>query len=457
MRVAPLVRRRAVPIGLVVNGGRRVIGEWGTTGWDRVPTGAKLYCCRKRDLYPAIRRGEGRLRMWRRQKLTTFEIRGRRICNLRRALGSLRGEEAFEAIRTWADWLRNHGANVGSPSGSAWSLWRSSLRSVFASWGEEPPGDRLAFGGRQGEREPGVYEDAEIWDLSAAYAFTLGSLELPIRWRAFDHLGPDVPEAPSGYAQAAIAVPPMPWGPLPEQEGPGAVFWPTGEEVEGIWSFDEIRAARAAGCDVLVTKVWTSTSHRAVFADWWTMIEAGRRELPAPAVRLVKVSSNTLWGRFLQAGEAEWWSWPNGGDLLIEPDPVPRRDPTSPAIAGLIASRVRARLWLEGLAPYPDAIACHTDGVILPAGHHLQPNTGGPGRWRLKDRAARLELISAQSFRYIRPDGAMVYRVSGVPEEVAPRVFSRMLRPVERERPNRPDDVEAWLALLREESVKQGA
>lgn len=446
MRVAPLVQRRRAPVGVVLPDGAGVAGEWGTTGWDHVPERARLYTLRKSDLWREVRAGRGRMRVWRGVKCTGFDYAGHKVTNLRGVLDTTDHEDALYELSRWADWMREAGANVGSLSGTAWSLWRSSLRSVATIYGDEPEAGSFTTGGRQGETAAGIYTDVELWDLTAAYAHTLGTLPVPVDWRRWRHdLSDRVPNE-GGYARAAVRVPPGTWGPLPERIGK-AVHYPTDDELDGVFTFDELRAALRIGAEVVITDLWTATSHRFLFRDWWRIVRQGRRDLGGGAGRLVKASSNTLWGKFLTGGEAAWWSFPGAGpDPTIDPEPQ-RPSPKSPALAGLVSGRIRARLFSEALSQAP-VIACHTDGVIMPAGHHLSPNTGAPGRWRRADQASRLELLSAQSFRYTRPDGETVYRVSGCSPSAAPGVFSRLLRPPERERPTTPDDVSAWKATL---------
>lgn len=455
MRVAPLRGRRRQPVGLVLPGNRGVIGEWTGTTWADVPTNARLYCRRKSDLFGAFKAGECRMRVWRGVRITGFDIGGERVTNLRGVMGDLEPAEALHELVRWADWLRSNGANVGSLSGSSWSLWRASIGSVFVTYGDEPDHSQLVTGGRQGDTGPGIHTDVDLWDLTAAYAHTIGELAVPTQWRRYPHHSDRVPAEPSGYARAAVRIGPNAgWGPLPERIGPGAVSWPdhVGSELEGVWSFDELREARRAGHELVITEVFTSSSHRLMFRDWWRTVEAGRRELDGPAGRLVKACSNTLWGKFLTGGTAEWWHLEDG-ELVVEPETWKER-PKSPALAGLVSGRVRARLYAEALTKVP-VISCHTDGVIVPAGHHLSPNTGAPGRWRVKDRAVRLELLSAQSFRYRRADGTMVYRVSGVPPHRAPEVFTRLLRPWEHRKVREPAHViaerESWDATLRDQ------
>lgn len=456
MRVDPLVRRRHVPVGLVISP-RRVLGEWGTGTLAEAPPGAKLYCPSKRTLARYVRGGRGRMLIWR-ERVVTFEVDGRRVTNLRGALGDAEPDEAYEALAEWARWVRAHGAHPGTLAGTAWSLWRSTLTAPYVRWGWEPPVDGgVSYGGRQGER-PGVYENVDLWDLSAAYAWALGTLRVPTRLVEREVLTDEIPEG-YGWARAAVAVPDLPWAPLPLALGRGSIAWPARTELEGIWTLDELRVAQRAGCEVVLTRTWCSSSHREPFRRWYEHVVEGRRELSTRAAALLKAAANTLWARFLSVGEGAWWSWPDGpqGDPLIEPDPRPRRRALSPALAGLVASRIRARVYAEALAPYPDAILVHTDGVALPAGRHPQPNTGGPGRWRLADHADRITVLSAQAFCYER-DGRRIYRISGVPPALRAQAWRHMVARLERPdrswrpRPSEADPEEwtrSWMALLR--------
>lgn len=452
MRTAPLVRRQVRPVGIVRKGGRSVVGEWSGTSWDHVPKGARLYVLRASDLLPQIHDGIGRVRLWRGYKITSFDYHGRRVSNLRGLLPTRSAAAGLVAVSAWAEWLRAHGANVGSLAGSSWSLWRSLLESVAVVWGDEPAFDQILTGGRQGDVGAGSYSDVELWDLSAAYAHTLGTLAVPCAWKRYRHPSSAIP-TDAGYVEAAVRVPRAgEWGPLPERLGEGHVIYPNdGTEIAGVWSVDELRAARRAGAEVVCSGYWSSGSHRYLFAEWWAAVEAGRAELAPDAARLVKASSNTLWAMFLTGEDvAEWVSWPQGFAGVEVREPEPRRmPPASPAVAGLVAGRVRARLYSEALTRAP-VIACHTDGVIMPAGYHLEPNTGGPGRWRLTDSATRLDLIAAQSFRYRRPDGQMVYRVSGVPASHAPAAFASITRTYQKARPEGPVGSVLWARSLAE-------
>jgi len=418
VRVQPLSRQQYRPIGLVAPDAAWVTGEWPGSSWEDVPKGAKLYVLRKSHLFKVVQGGEGRIRLWR-GKVTGFELRGHRICNLR---GAVAGEEPFEILREWAEWIRANGANVGSPAGSGYSLWRSTLPNDFVTWGDVPAPGSYMTGGRQGEIERNAcYEDCDLWDISSAYAHALGTLKVPTVWRHHARGPKDVTDEDSGYARAGIYVPPMVWGPLPFRER-GYNSFPTDGVFTGTFSFDELRAASAAGCDYTILDAWTARSHRMSFLPWWEIVKAGRAELSPEAAVLVKLSANSLWGRFMSEGVAEWWRF-QGHELIVEEEKY-HAQPTAPALSGLVSARIRARLFTEALNAVP-VISCHTDGVITPRGEHITPNTGAPGRWRIKDQARTLDMISAQSFRFTRVDGSVEYHVAGIHDPIARERYFR--------------------------------
>jgi hypothetical protein len=202
VRIDPLKQKRNTNVGLVLNGGLKVIGEWQGDSWNDVPANAKLYVSRSTDVMPLIHSGTGKVRVWRNEKITGFELFGRRVSNLRGLLNEHSSEELLHELIRFAEWLRSYGANVGSMSGSGWSLWRATLDSALICYGEEPPPDALLHGGRQGEK-PGVYENIAIWDLTAAYAHTIGNMLIPTQWRRFK--GNAWPEC--GYIEANISIP----------------------------------------------------------------------------------------------------------------------------------------------------------------------------------------------------------------------------------------------------------
>jgi hypothetical protein len=226
----------------------------------------------------------------------------------------------------------------------------------------------------------------------------------------------------------------MEWGPIPVKERE-TVSYPANTTLYGVWTIDELRAAESHGCNVEILSSFTSTSHTTPFGNWWDIVRKGRQELGGGTAKLVKACSNTLWGKFLSGGTADWRYFVDG-EMVIVPEKWNEK-PRSPALAGMVAGRVRARLFTEALSQHP-VIACHTDGVITPDTEHLSPNTGAPGRWRLKDAGSRLELVSAQAFRYKRHGEGYTYRLSGVKPNDAPRVFSRMMRPFRRPKPDLP-------------------
>lgn len=101
-------------------------------------------------------------------------------------------------------------------------------------------------------------------------------------------------------------------------------------------------------------------------------------------------------------------------------------------VGELVCGTVRAELY-SALAIFPrrDLVCAHTDGVWLRDGalvDFAMPTLEERG-WRVKKRAAELQLVDQQKYRYRVPRGrSWHYIVSGVPTSQAPELFERLWR-----------------------------
>lgn len=435
MKVEPLKRVLDRPVGIVV-GPRTVRGEWGGNGaWERVPANAVLYTPSQKEVWPLVVAGQATARRWKAHGIVSVDYGGRKIINLRGQLNDLSTPDKLATVIEWVDFFRAHGANVGSPNGMNWSLWRSTLTRPVVEYGKVDAA-ALALGGRQDYLRMGHFEHVELWDLTAAYASTIGALRVPRKWKHYS--GPGWNElAPDGFARAIVHVPRLTWGPLPTPAisrgrvrllatgaPPDNLRYPVDQTICGVWSHDELREAVRVGCDVEIIEYWVGVGARPVFSRWWDLILEARMTLSEPALRLVKWSANSLWGRFAANGNAS---------IIWYEEGVKHREkqlraflPQSLTIAGLVTGRVRARLYQEALSAWDFlAIACHTDGVWLPAGINMQPNDGEPGSWRIRKGTDRLMLLGPQTYRYDQ-DGSWRYVMAGVPDTARERIFTSM-------------------------------
>lgn len=448
MNVRPLARQHHHPVGLVT-GPKTVRGEWSGRGhlygWDRVPRGAVLFMPTHKHVWPLVEDGKAIAHRWKNHGIVSVTYDGRRIVNLRGLLDDLPIPRQLEVLVEWADWIRSYGANLGSPAGSNHSLWRSSLEHPIIENGDRLPLSSVILGARQDMQKPGVFENVELWDLAAAYSHTLGSLELPRKWRRYD--GPRWADTKDGFARAVVRVPSFQWGPLPYpiRHSSGTVLsggirmlstkavaydlsFPVGTKFSGVWTNGELRTAVADGCEIEILEGWTGVGWRPVFAEWWQRVIEARETLSPEANRLVKWGANTLWGRFAANGSGSV-IWYESGERFRERE-TRKVAPQSVAVAGLVAGRVRERLYREALSPAPlpvMAIACHTDGVFLPAGFQLSPNGGDVGTWRVKRRADRLWLIGPQTYA-LDMDGERHYTMAGIPPRMQERLFKSLGR-----------------------------
>ena len=430
VKATPLLRApNNAPVGFVVSPSR-VIGEWSGDTWDDVPKGAKLYTDEVKTLWSEVEAGRARVKLWkstnRREKergqATSIMYRGYTVFLTRGALEGLAEGDALYSLSQLADFYRAYGANIGSIPGMTKSLWRATLPRPLIECAPDFPQDALVLGGRQGLIGRGRYHDVRVWDLSAAYASTMGELLIPRRWHRYASGFPL--DVPSGFARAEVTLPRVAWGPLPYRERRRMVF-PIKDTLEGFWTLDELRACHEIGCRVTIRELWAAHGYRSAFDAWWTAIREGRKSLTGPAEKMLKASSNSLWGSFAAAGYPLWEYFEGGKHKITKAGGTLK--PQSLTIAALVSAKVRARLFLEALADKP-IISCHTDGVVTFGGVDLSPAHAGPGTWRLTNECYYVDILAPQVMRYITTDGEEIYKVSGATPERAPKLFRRYVQ-----------------------------
>lgn len=421
MREKPLTRQRIFPVGLVT-GPNTIYGEWNahlersaghTHGWANVPANARLYTPSYGAIWkPLVADGLAVANRWKNHGIISITFNGRTIVNIANQLDDYSTHEKLAALIEWTEFVRKHGAHQGSWAGTAYSLWRASLDGiVHVERGDPPPFDRIPLGSRIQNRNRGKFEHVQLWDLVSAFPHTMGTMEFPTRWT--ERRGPGWDEHAPGFAYAYVTIPPGFFGgPLGVDMGLSArarnvlgewtptTRFPTDETVEGVWTADELRMAIEFGCDVDIVTAWYGYAERPLFARWWEIIQAGRATLSEPAGKLLKRSANALWGRFSANGKLSR-IWYDERGYHREQD-VYEVKPRAATISGLIAGRVRERLYREAIEPFaPVVITVHTDGVMLPVGLEVCPNGGEPGTWRVKRKMEELLLLNANAYRFL--------------------------------------------------------
>jgi hypothetical protein len=366
---------------------------------------------------------------------------------IRLPLESLEPRAVLRGLSRWRDWLSSYGAAPTGTMGScAWSLLRATLeRTLFTPGpGQTAPPFHFTLGGRQevGPAGRGSFEGRiEHLDLQAAYARTLGGLQYGGWWKNSDDLGglrAGLPErlARSGrplFVRARVRIPDgLDFGPLPQRPrsannlfymlGIGAEY-PIGTTLQGVWTWQEIEAAQAAGARVLrVLDLWSHfAAGRHPFAPWLAAVEQGR-SLRGLGGTLAKMTGNALWGRFALRSDGGSRTLRSRHGKVTVSRPVERRggQPAAHDLAETVSGRVRAELYRAMLLDASKTLAVHTDGGWRFGGQEL-PGEG----WRVKERAVQLDLLGPQMMRYVDLRGREEFIVSGTPSTFAPGSFAR--------------------------------
>jgi hypothetical protein len=367
--------------------------------------------------------------------------------------------QTLRGLARWRDWLEGYGASpTGTAGSAAWSLLRARLeRTLFTGSGDRPRlvqtmGGRMLVGpGGQGSYKGNLCH----LDLSAAYASTLAGISYGGVWHRrsqlpakFHSRTPDwwaLAGRPC-YVHARVRVPKsLLYGPLIRR--PRArmsalqlyvdqlmnVRYPTGETLQGLWTWQEIQAAEDAGCRLLrVDEVWVHLGGWQAFAPWWAAVEQGRR-LPGFAGLLAKITGNALWGRFCMIPGVGTKTVRSVRKGRAQSRPVRTLGGQPPAhdLAEAVSGQVRARLYDAIVVAGERLVSAHTDGFWADGVGQEELPEG----WRLKGRARRLDLIDPQTMRYWpRPaDEREPFHVfAGKPPSEAPAAFDEAWAQLER-------------------------
>jgi hypothetical protein len=351
-------------------------------------------------------------------------------------------DEALEAFSAWREALAERGASPGSMGASATSLFRATATSVVHPYTRTAP-KMVVIGGRIGQNAPvGAYAGPIVqWDLPAAYAREIGALRWGGQWT--EHL--NAPRALDQFSEAGmpvfahaeITVPrDLHLGPVPRRPRKELTVWrsllrplhvdiyPVGKRLRGVWTWEEIMAARDVGCGVKVDRIWLHHSSKFPFATWWEEIQA-LRALPGYAGFLGKMMGNAFFGQLIVRDDSKLvyrWIDPDGVHHKEKPQPRTGMRPRHIHAAEIVTGRVRANLYTHVLHPAgPAALSWHTDGAWVFGDSEINPYG-----WERKAVAEEMDFIDAMTYVY-RPlgGGKPVWICSGVPEQFRNQTFDQ--------------------------------
>lgn len=357
-------------------------------------------------------------------------------------------QKALRSLGKWRDWLAENGAvPTGTTGGSAWSLLRSCLRKrLWLGVGKVPP-LLSTLGGRQelGSHGVGSYRGTiEQLDLPAAYASAIGQVVYGGRWVAASEWptwhGPEwwSQKGCPTFVKATVKIPDLLYGPLPKRPTKKYHYalailmpleFPVGCQMTGIWTWEEVEAAIAAGCKLQkIHEVWCHLQPeepRYPFARWWQAIQEGRRQ-PGLAGHLAKMTGNALWGRFCMDSSQGSRSILSPGkgrkkgklDRRVLSNLSGQLNPDH-ALAETVSGRVRAKLFTAMNGSGSELLSAHTDGI-------WRFQLGEVPGWRQKAVASRLDILNPQGLLYwpgLSPDPVAVW--AGTPAERALESFQK--------------------------------
>jgi hypothetical protein len=354
---------------------------------------------------------------------------GVKVTSLQSSL--LDAADPFEALTQCLTWLRQFGIAPGSISAMSWKLLRASLSQPVVLGFDPDVSARAFFGGRQEIAAPDIYKHFKSLDIKAAYPTAMAAHPIALSLRSVSTttaLDPTV----AGLAEATVYVPDtLDHAPLPVRITDQAIQFQY-HELEGVWTWRELAAAKSLGCDVTVTKCWAPRVEYDLFGTWWEMAQEGR-SLGGGGDQLAKAVANATWGQFSMRGDERgetYWS-DDKGKLPYTIELEARRLPHVYGlhVAAEITSRVRTQTLLEGLYGAQGFVAhVDTDGIIITDNATLPANSGDDfGQWRVKENIVRLDVRAPQFYRYTKPDDETkwYYVASGQSHDQAVATFSR--------------------------------
>lgn len=355
-------------------------------------------------------------------------------------------------VVAWSDWLRGHDVSPAwSLGSSSMNLLRSTLSRELVTTNGELPEPRWTLGGRQQIwREPGTRHSGLVQlDLQAAYTHVIGGLRYGGAWRSVEQPAPARLDLLHDYGLPILAHAlvdlhgrdggELALGPLPRrpqrrpEEGYDVlapnVPYPVRGRLVGLFSYDELRAARDAGCRVRIDRAYVHAGGSHVFAPWLDAILEGR-ELDGYAAALAKSTGNALWGQFVIDDRKllAVLRWDAGTYSKLSVQGSKGHALRAWDVGELVCGSVRAELF-RTLSAFPreDLVAAHTDGAWIRDTGLIDLVELSERGWRMKAAAAELRLLDQQKYSYRVPRGrSWRYVISGVPASQSAEAFERL-------------------------------
>lgn len=449
MKVGPLVRPRHRPAAILIPSNRQleVITAAGSTTYKGAAkvheamgrlTGHSCYVLKGLSkLIYTTGALSWQCHLWRgRETRMIHNASGVSVTSLRGSLDE--SVDPFADLSMVLDWLANYNVPAGAIPAMAWALFRSTLAHEITVGFDPEVGQAAMFGGRQEAFRPREHRNMASYDIRAAYPVAMASRPYALSLRNVhvkSVLDPDTP----GIAEAIVNVPDdLPYAPLPVRIGPGHIAFQHGM-VQGTWSWCELAAAKAVGCDVKIERLWAPRRTADLFSSWWPIIAEGRK-LPGAAAVLAKAIGNSTWGQFGMVADqraVRSWTSDNGRQSIDVPQPptgLPHE--WTAHIAAETTARIRARMLLEGLYSGCQPVYVDTDGIIVAEGSPMPPDSGDDdGQWRVKAVLPKVDIRGPQFYRWTcgsecgTAHAEWHYNCAGVPDEEAPAVFAKMTTP----------------------------
>lgn len=261
-------------------------------------------------------------------------------------------------------------------------------------------------GGRK-EAKRGTYRNRVDYDIVAAYPTALVQ---PLPTTLIEAPGDFVKRMDidkwEGIAVAKVRIPPMEWGPIPvvidEQSEVSCYGYTRPDEWATVTlPLSELCMARNLGCDVEILRAHIGTDTDEHFNDWHSDIVPAFRSLPGVAGTIGKLVVNRLWSCFAVSpnGIRKEHTFDADGNMVtveVPPDPISqvKRRAGTTYVGALIQSRVRQRLYTEGLQHFQGIVYMDTDGVVA------KPDACPPDGWKIKAEMRWLDVAGPQALNY---------------------------------------------------------
>lgn len=291
------------------------------------------------------------------------------------------------------------------------NLWRTTLTHSISLREDQPLEKALGpiaihTGGRK-EAKRGTYRNRVDYDIIQAYPTAL-ALPLPTM------LTP-APESFvrrmdiskwEGIAVARVRIPPMEWGPLPIVIDLKSELTCYGYTRPDEWAtvtlpLSELLLAESVGCEVELLKVSIGTKVREPFRDWFSTVVPALRSLPGTAGTIGKLTVNRLWSCFAVSpnGIRKEHTFDTHGRMVtvdVKPDTLSqiRRRASTAYVGAIVQSRVRQRLYREGLQHFSGVVYMDTDGVVAKRSKDV------PDGWAIKNNMRWLDVAGPQALNY---------------------------------------------------------